>query len=332
MRFVILGAGAIGGLVGGRLSQHGHDVVLVARGDHGATIRESGLRVESPDDVVTVSVPCVERTAEVSFTEDDVLLLAIKSQDTLGAVTDLAAVAPPDLPVVCLQNGVANERTVLRWFARVQGMAVMCPAGHLAPGVVQAYSTPISGLMDVGRYPSGTDAVTEGLADALNASTFQSVPRPDIMRWKYAKLLLNVTNALDATTGIVREVRDLLDRARAEARECFRAAGIDFASEEEDRERRGDLLTYLPVGDGPRPGGSSWQSLERRSGVIETDWLNGEIVLLGRMHGVPTPVNETLRQVANEMARAGAAPRSFPVTELRARIERADARVAGPRR
>ena len=50
MRFVVLGAGAIGGVVGGRLAEHGHDVVLIARGAHYEAIRDNGLRIESPDE------------------------------------------------------------------------------------------------------------------------------------------------------------------------------------------------------------------------------------------------------------------------------------------
>ena len=57
------------------------------------------------------------------------------------------------------------------------------------------------------------------------------------------------------------------------------------------RTRRGDRLRLQPVDGELRPGGSSWQSLARGVGTIETDYLNGEIVLLGRLHGVPTPAN-----------------------------------------
>ena len=49
MRFVIFGAGAIGGVIGGRLFEHGHDVVLVARGEHARVLQRDGLRLESPD-------------------------------------------------------------------------------------------------------------------------------------------------------------------------------------------------------------------------------------------------------------------------------------------
>ncbi len=74
------------------------------------------------------------------------------------------------------------------------------------------------------------------------------------------------------------------------------------------------------VGGAVRGGGSSWQSLARGTGSIEADFLNGEVVLMGRLHGVPTPVNAVLQQVAGELARQGAAPGSVPLAVLEARV------------
>ena len=89
------------------------------------------------------------------------------------------------------------------------------------------------------------------------------------------------------------------------------AAGIDHVTDAEDKARRGDWLRLAPVGNGRRPGGSTWQSLARGT-PVEVDYLNGEIVLLGRLHGVPAPVNEMLQRAAHEAAAAGAAPGSIP--------------------
>ena len=65
-----------------------------------------------------------------------------------------------------------------------------------------------------------------------------------------------------------------------------------------------------------RPGSSSWQSLARSTGSIEADYLNGEIVLLGRIHGVPTPVNLLLQRTAARAAREGGGPAASAVDEL----------------
>src|SRR5215216_2316327 len=127
MRFVVLGAGAIGGVVGARLAQHGHDVLLIARGAHYEAIRDHGLRVESPDESVTLKIPVVDNPAGITWTGDDVLLLATKTQDTETALDGLVA-APSTLPILCAQNGVANERIAAQRFANVFGVFVWCPA------------------------------------------------------------------------------------------------------------------------------------------------------------------------------------------------------------
>jgi 2-dehydropantoate 2-reductase len=246
--------------------------------------------------------------AAVPWHEDDVVLLATKTQDTAAALGALAAVAPADLPIVCVQNGVENERLALRMFANVYGALVMAPTAHLEPGVVQAYSTPLSGGIDVGCYPSGVDSITYEIAAALSQARFSSLARPRIMRWKYAKLLANLGNVVEALVGTDADDDELDSLARAEGRACLRAAGIDFASEEEDAERRGDLLRIEPIAGRERGGGSTWQSFARGAASIETDYLNGEIVLLGRLYGVPTPVNELLCELARQALRKGSKP------------------------
>ena len=319
-RFVIYGAGAIGGTIGGRLFEHGHDVVLVARGEHGGKVRSGGLVLRTAAGEVTLAVPTVFHPSELDIDPArDVVVLAMKTQDTTDALAALGAVAPATTPIVCAQNGVENERLALRRFAHVHAMCVMLPATHLEPGVVEVSSTPIAGILDVGRYPSGSDETTEVVAAAIDGSGFSSHAVDDVMRRKYAKLLMNLGNALDAACGPGARGSHLFAIARQEARACFDAAGIDVASDEEDRVRRGDLLTVRPVGGKPRGGGSTWQSLARGTGRTEVDFLNGEIVLLGRLHGVPTPINRLCQEVANELARSGAAPGSVDVAELESR-------------
>jgi 2-dehydropantoate 2-reductase len=329
MRFVIYGAGAVGGVIGGRLFEHGHDVMLIARGAHREAIEGNGLRLDDADGSRTLRIPVVGRPEGADLGADDVVVLAMKSQDTGGALDALASCAPRDVAMVCAQNGVANERAALRMFANVYGMCVMCPTGHLEPGVVRAQSTPITGILDVGRYPSGVDATAGAIASALEASTFVSEPRDDIMRWKQQKLLLNLANSIEAACGPPGRGSEVARMAMREAVACYKAAGIAFASREEDEARRGDLLQFRRVGGRPRGGGSSWQSLARGTGTIETDYLNGEIVLLGRLHGVPTPVNATLQRVARELAATGAPPGSMTADELLELVTQASSAVPG---
>jgi 2-dehydropantoate 2-reductase len=314
MRFVVVGAGAIGGAVGARLYQQGFDVTLVARGEHGRAL-QSGLVLEAPDETVTLRVPAVAAPDEVVWGDDTVVLLAVKGQHTSHALTQLT-VAPPSTPVVCMQNGVENERRVLRHFPHTYGMCVMCPATQLRPGVVQLHSAPVSGMLDLGRFPAGIDDSGRAIADAIATSTFLSVARPDIMRWKYRKLLMNLANAVEALCGPEGRFSALAREAQREGTEALAAAGIDVASSEEDRTRRADHLQLSPTPSGEWRGGSSWQSLARGAGSIEAEFLNGEIVLLGRLHGVATPVNAVLQRLAVRAAAEGAPPGSWRIEDL----------------
>lgn len=134
MRYIIYGAGGIGCAIGGRLFQTGHEVVLIARGEHLDRMRADGLRLITPSGSNTLSVPVARHPSEIDFTDDDVVLLTMKSQHTASALEDLRGAAP-DVPVVCAQNGVANERMAQRMFRRVYGMVVVLPATFLEPGL-----------------------------------------------------------------------------------------------------------------------------------------------------------------------------------------------------
>ncbi|MGW0807282.1 ketopantoate reductase family protein [Nonomuraea sp. NPDC002799] len=315
MRYIVIGAGAVGGTIGARLFQGGHDVVLIARGAHYEALKRDGLRLITPDSTETLPIPAAD--GPVPTRGDDVLILATKSQDTIAAL----APWPASLPVVCAQNGVANERMVLRRFEHVYGMCVWLPAQLLEPGVVAAAGHPYSGMLHVGRYPQGVDDVAQQIADDLGKRGLVGRASSDVMRWKYGKLLGNLANAVEALIGHVPGLSDVAARARAEARTVLDAAGIAYSTDEDEAEVRGHQVDVRPIEGVARGGGSSWQSLARGSGSIEADYLNGEIVLLGRLHGVPTPVNEVLRREAGQAAREKQQPGAMPVERLLALID-----------
>jgi 2-dehydropantoate 2-reductase len=256
------------------MAEAGEDVVLIARGAHADAIARDGLVIESADGSRPVKVPVATSPEEAGVEAGDVVLLAMKSQDTAAALADLRRGALPDTTVVCVQNGVDNERAALRFFGSVCAVCVMCPATHLEPGVVQQNSVPVPGMLDIGRFPTGADGTCETVAAAFRAAGFESVVRTDVMRWKYRKLLMNLGNAAHALFG-PSGGRDVVERAQAEGEACLQAAGIPYASEAEDRERRGTFLQIKPIRGEPYHGGSSWQSLRRGTGTIESDYLNG---------------------------------------------------------
>ena len=315
MRYIIVGAGAIGGVIGSRLHEHGHDVILVARGDNYRALLESGLRVQSPEGEVHSMIPVVAKVSEIVFALDDVVVLAVKGQDTLAIMRELSAVAPTTTAIVCAQNGVENERVALRHFPNVYAMCVICPSAHLSPGVVQVYAGPKAGVFDLGRWPFGTDATAEAIAADLESSQITAVARSDIASLKWGKLLSNIHNSIEALCG-PGNGRELSRRVRDESRTVLTGAGIDVTEAERVAKERFVLVEHHEVADHPRGGGSSWQSLARGSGDIESDYLNGEMVLLGRLHGVATPVNELLQLRANEHARRREAPGTVDESEF----------------
>ena len=202
-------------------------------------------------------------------------------------------------------------------------VSVACPTSHLEPGVVQAWSTPVTGLLDIGCYPTGNDQVSEMVAADLRAATFSSYPVEAIDRWKNGKLLTNLGNAIEAVCGPHERVGPLGDLLAAEGQAVLSAAGLAAATAQEDRDRRSDLLQPGRIAGQTRPGGSSWQSLRRGTGDIETDFLNGEIVLLGRIHGVPTPANELLQRLARDLAVTHYAPGAILSSAILERLEKA---------
>src|SRR5262245_43353992 len=130
MRFVMYGAGAVGGVLAAGLHDAGDDVVCIARGAHLDAIRRDGMRVDAPEGSTVVPARAVGHPGEIEFAPDHVALLAMKSQDTEAALSALAESAPAEIAIACVQNGVENERRALRWFANVYGVVVMAPTAH----------------------------------------------------------------------------------------------------------------------------------------------------------------------------------------------------------
>lgn len=313
LSYVVYGAGAVGGVIAARLALAGLPVTTVARGAHLAAIRSDGLVLESATGRERVRVAAAGSATEVDWSTRPVVLLCVKSQHTAAALADVRASAPADTAVVCAQNGVANEVAALRHFDRAYGMCVMQPCSHVDPGVVVQQCHPVPGILDLGCYPGGVDETCRAIAADLRTAGFVSEARADIMAWKHRKLILNLGNGIQACFRPGPEADELQERVRAEGEAVLAAAGIEVVSHEDDVARRGDLLQGRARTD---LYGSTWQSIRRGHDDVESDWLNGEIVLLGRLHGVPTPANDLMRRATNDLARAGGAPRSLDAAPL----------------
>jgi 2-dehydropantoate 2-reductase len=319
-RFIVYGAGALGGVIGAELFDSGQDVVLIARGAHRDAIQTDGLTYITPDRSANLAIPVVDHPGELTITDDDVVILGTKSQDTAAALEALADVAPAGVAVVCAQNGVENERLAARHFANVYGLCALSPNTHLSPGVVIASSTPVRGVLHLGRYPEGDDATADRIAADLSAANFAAYAVPDVQRYKYTKLLSNLNNAAQATLQ-PDAVPGVSKRAQDEGLAVYSAAGIDHLPMAELNAYFGQLNRQeIEVAGYSNIGGSTWQSLARRTGRTEVDFLNGEIVLLGRLHHVPTPVNATLQSMARAAANARRAPATVSEAEFEAEL------------
>ncbi len=307
---MIYGAGAVGGVVAGRLAGSGQDVAVIARGAHLDAIRERGLTLREPDGDTVHRVPAYGGPAEIDWHDGDVVVLGMKGMDTAAALEALPR--DVDLPVVCLQNGVANERggaaAAPRCVRGVRHASRQPPCAGRGRRVLRAGARrprpgPVSGRGGRTRTTSPAGCVKAG---------FHREPRPDIMRWKYAKLLMNLGNTVEALCGRV----EGLDEAVAPLLRRGRGGAARRRHRVLTRVRRTPRAVATscgmrPVGGQERGGGSSWQSLVRGTGTVESDFLNGEIVLLGRLHGVPTPANEAARRLAVRAARGHVRPGSL---------------------
>jgi 2-dehydropantoate 2-reductase len=221
MRIVVSGAGSLGSLLGGLLQADGHDVTLVGRDPHVATVRAEGLRVETPEGVETVHPAA---TTDGTGLDADLALVTVKAFDTETAAADLAT---GTFDAICsLQNGMGNEATLADH--------VDCPvyAGTATygailhePGRVECTGV---GEIVVGFHEGGTGPEDDLLERALVDDRLVADAVDDMPRRLWEKLAVNA--GINTVTALTRsENGDLLDGtanglARDAARETARVA------------------------------------------------------------------------------------------------------------
>ena len=317
MRIAILGAGAVGSVLGSLLWRAGEDVVLVGRAAHVAAIHAAGLDVQG----VLGGFRATPRAEERLSSRPEVALLTVKTQDVAAALRDNLAFLD-GVPIVVLQNGLAGEDLAAGVVPRSQIVSgiVSLHAQYLVPGHVVLMQS--EGLT-IGRPDGPADETVEGIRRVLD----KAVPTTtcDNMRGaRWTKLVVNLNNVLPALTGAgfryVYADRFLRRLALGLMREGIAVAersGIRFEPLPGTPVPVVRLVRYLPAalagGVAARKAaklethwplrGSTWQSVTRMR-PTEIDYLNGEIVRAGRQAGVPTPLNETvvalMRRVEDE--------------------------------
>jgi 2-dehydropantoate 2-reductase len=301
VRIIIYGAGGIGSVVGGHLWRSGQAVVLIGRAGHVSAIRKNGLKLITPTGNHILKIPAVTSPLEIQLTPDDVVFLCMKGQNTEGALADLFAVIR-DVPIFCLQNGVRNEEIASQSFPRVFGAMVRIGAVYLKDGEVICRRDP-PGWLVIGRYPQGMDDLAEEVARRLRHGEFSVKLTEDVMPYKWGKLMANLGNAVDAITDAKgKGAEKVVKAARQELIDLLKEASIHWISQEDLVKEWSEMRMPLKGSFETRELSSTWQSLARQQGSVETDSLNGEVVRLAKRLGQKAPVNEKLLQISQEMA------------------------------
>jgi thiosulfate/3-mercaptopyruvate sulfurtransferase len=314
-RYVIVGAGGIGVTFAAELHRTGREVVLVSRGAQLAALRAGEVRYSRPDGTRQLDLPAIGDPSEIELAAGDVLVLATKTQDVEPVIAQWAprpvrqadgtvSTAAVSIPVLTLQNGLEAERIALRRFKTVFGGVLWLPASYVRVGEISAPGWPAVGVVWIGAYPGGEHHALAAIAADLRDSAFEAQVVEDIQRWKAAKLTSSVTFALAA----LYPPSELRDRAaqllREEAREILTASGQDIADTERETTADTSRVSVGKAANVEYRGNSTWQSITRSS-PLETDYLNGEIVLAARLLGRIAPVNEAVAQRADRAWRDG---------------------------
>ncbi len=329
MRFIIVGAGAVGSVVGSHLTKAQAQVVLVGDPPHIEKIRRQGLTLTGKyGEFVTHPSACSSLT-EWQYQPDDVIFLAVKTYDTPVALEQLATKVPADTPIFCLQNTVSNEPLAAQHFTRVYGVALHLGARFIFPGEVSHLG---GNTLVIGRYPRGQGALTDTIVTALNSASLHGVSTDDVMAYKWAKLCINLLNSPMAILGLSGEeawndgeVRPFLAEILDEAKQVLGKAEIPLKTLPGDQSLTEMIAAFRRADFAPRPLSeqalrvypSMWQDLYCRRGRTEARYLNGKIVELGQQMAIPTPVNALLVQVADRMAERRELPGAYTVAGLR---------------
>ena len=311
MKFAVFGAGAIGGLIAGRLLETGHDVAVIARGAHLAAIRERGLRIRS---TLFGDTTCRPRASEDpgEIGPVDVVVLGVKAHSLTPVAPRLAPLFGPETICLTTQNGLPwwyFAGLSGRWAGtrlesvdpggtiaahidarRVIGSVVYVSAGLTEPGVldhVEGARLPI-GEPDGSRSPR-----VQELAAIFSDAGLRSSVRSDIRADIWTKLLGNATfNPISALTrGDMKqlldlpETRALIAEGMEEVRAVAAALGVSIAISTERR-----IAGAGQVGNHKT---SMLQDLEANR-ALELDPILGAVVELAAKTEVAVPRLESL--------------------------------------
>jgi 2-dehydropantoate 2-reductase len=293
MRVAVVGAGAMGCLYGGHLAEAGVDVSLVdVWREHVDAINAMGLHIKGVSGDRVVHIPATTNPEIVG--EVDLVLLFVKSYDTVQAVNGSGPLIGGDTKVLTLQNGLGNLEAVAEAFGagRVIGGTTSHGSTLVAPGEILHAG---EGLTLIGALEMGSRSTAEKVADMFNGAGLCTRVSDDVRGVIWGKVLVNLgINALTALTGLrngqlleVPELRRLMRFAVEEGVKVAKADGVDL----------GSMDHVAHVYDVAKATGANRSSMLQdvdRGRRTEIDALNGAVVVLGEKLGVETPVNRAL--------------------------------------
>jgi len=317
-RIAVIGAGAIGSALGALLHRAGYDVDLIARPDHVTAIRQGGLQV---DGIMGKFIASVEAFENLNF-RPDLALLTVKAQDVVKAVTVNKAFLQ-GIPLVTLQNGIHSHEDVANILPRewILSAVVTMNASYLEPGKVTVASV---GNLIIGHPFVASIGELEEVAQILNHAIPTCVSE-NIEGAHWLKLIVNLNNALPAITNYSmnqvyadKYLSNLAVQIVREGQRTILRAGIKLDSLPEISVAAAKLLYLIPeriaghmIAKKFRRVTTEWplrsstlQSILRRR-PVEIDYLNGEIVELGKRCGEMTPLNAKIVELVHKVESTG---------------------------
>ena len=295
MKTAILGAGAMGSVIGGLLAKAGHDLTLIDVWREAIeAINTRGLRIDDKQgQSETVRVRATDQPAEVGPV--DLLLVFVKCYHTELAVRNAAPMIGPKTTVLSLQNGWGNGPRIAALVGPDKLLLGVCyhsatvlGAGHVLHGG--------KGMTFMGEPDGKMSERLQTMAAAFNQAGIEVTPTSHVLKEIWAKLALNVTTlptsaALRLTAERLLATEDMQQLMRAlllEVVAVAQAQGIAL-----DFNERWTAITGLLQKLAPNTKGSMLQDVEKGRRT-EIDVINGAIVEAGQRLGVPTPCNQAM--------------------------------------
>lgn len=295
-RIAVVGAGAMGSLIGGLLCEAGLEVTLIdIWQEHINRVRKEGLKILGyGGDRMIKKIKATTDPKEAG--KMDVVIVQTKRRDTSQALKNALHLFADNTVTVSFQNGLGKEEMIgeIVGMERVIGGTTAQGASFVESGVIRnAGNLPtVIGELD----GSITERVRK-IGEAFNTEGFQVIVTDNIQLAIWKKIMANVAiNPISALCNFtvgeifnIPEVKEVIFEALDEAARVANAAGIELEASETK-----DVLTQImgKEGTGTNRSGMLVDVLQKRK--TEIDFINGAIVELGKKYGIPTPINKTL--------------------------------------